>query len=73
MREGEERVVVELLVAEEDHQVLEPDRAQLGDGGVVEAREVDAGDDRADRTRERLDVQARRGGCAHGTLMGTDL
>ena len=74
--EGEERVGLELLAAEEDDEVLEPDATDLGDGGIVEVGEVDAGDHRADCARERLDLQGvelRGGSCAHRTLIGTVL
>ena len=51
---AEELLGTEELVAEEDHEVLEPGPADLGDGVVVEAgREVDSGDLGPDRTGER--------------------
>ena len=62
-REGEELVGVELLVAEEDDEVLEPRAPDLGDDRVVEVgREVDPGDHGADRAGERLDRRWWTGG-----------
>ena len=70
--EREELLGTEELVAEEDHEVLEPGPADLGDGLVDQVgREVDAGDLGPDRAGERqhldgavgiLDLH-RRSGC----------
>ena len=63
-REGLVALGVELLVAEEDHAVVEQGLADVADGGVVEIlRHVDAGNLRAAGAGEQTNLETR---VAHG-------
>src|SRR5208282_5966524 len=65
LRERYLRGVVEALVAQEDHLVLQQCLAYLGDGLVVRRRGgSDAGDDGPDLAGQRRDVNA--SGCSSG-------
>ncbi len=57
-REGDERIAVELLVAEEHHEVPEPRGADLRHRLVVEIVQVHAADLRTERAGDRRDRDA---------------
>ena len=64
-REAQQRRGRELLVAKEDHDVLEQRLAQGGDSRVVERRrEIDPADLGAERRAEPSDIKSRHG-CQH--------
>ena len=57
--EGDQVVVTELLIAKQEHRVVEPGAIDLGERRVIDRSEVDAANFRAECRRRRDDLQGR--------------